>query len=136
MSRIAKTFTTFVIAARSARAAAAGYSGRPAPSRQAVFGIECPETTARIPRTRPAKRVGSPAAPLVGVVRHASARARIYGAVAPFPMPAGYPLGGMASEQLRLAALHLATDYTGMIAVVIVASVLTWSRLRRGADHG
>ncbi|MGP9810340.1 hypothetical protein ACTZWT_02375 [Rhodopseudomonas sp. NSM] len=50
-------------------------------------------------------------------------------------MPAGYPVGGMAADQLRVTALHLATDHAGIVAVLIVAWVLAWSRARRGRHH-
>lgn len=69
-------------------------------------------------------------------VRIASLRVRDYGRLAGLPLPAGYPVGGMAGEQWRVAALHLATDHAAMISLVIVAWVLAWSRVRRGGHHG
>lgn len=75
------------------------------------------------------------AGPLIKVVREASLRVRACGGLTALPLPAGYPVGGVAGDQLRVTALHLATDHAGLIALLIVASVLTWSRTRRGRPH-
>ncbi|WP_041798417.1 hypothetical protein [Rhodopseudomonas palustris] len=80
-------------------------------------------------------RIVTIATTFAAVARDASLRARGYGPLTALPLPAGYPVGGLAGEQWRVTAFQLATDQAGMVAVLIVAWVLTWSRAR-GGHHG
>jgi hypothetical protein len=107
----------------------------PAPFRPGIAGCSRFGPGAIASSGRPARGVRLGVAPFIGAFRDASLRVRAYGSFTAFPLPAGYPVGGMAGDQLRVTALHVATDHAGIIALLIVAWVLAWSRTRRGRLH-
>lgn len=70
----------------------------------------------------------------IETVRYASLRSRPYGPLTAFPLPAAYPVAGMAGDPLRVIALHMTADHAGMIAALIVAWVLAWSQVQPGRE--
>ncbi|MBB5048063.1 hypothetical protein HNR60_002824 [Rhodopseudomonas rhenobacensis] len=137
MPRIAKTLLTFAAAASGSCAARSGADGsvQPVRFRRGTTGLQCPALAMIAGSGGPASGVPRGVAPLIGAFREAWLRARAYGPVTALRLPAGYPVGGIAGDQLRVTALNIATDHAAMVAVLIVAGVLAWSRARHGRFH-